>query len=239
MPAAVVLGARNLGGAVLDRLLADGWSAAAVAQGDDTLAAVEKRGAVALRADATDPAALASALAKAAGELGGLDLIVNAVTVARMQPGEAWGGGPIADATLDGFERWCTAVARVGFVFLSEGARALRSHGGGTLIQVTNAASHDPGPGAGSWSAGHHAVRALTLAAAQELRAEGIRVCLLVVDAPIDSPKNAPRFAADGTPPEGAADQGEIAAAVAFVAAQGPRGVSHELRLTALGARWR
>jgi Trk K+ transport system NAD-binding subunit len=59
MPAAVILGARNLGGAILDRLLADGWSAAAVAQSDDTLAAVEARGALALRADATSPDELA------------------------------------------------------------------------------------------------------------------------------------------------------------------------------------
>jgi NAD(P)-dependent dehydrogenase (short-subunit alcohol dehydrogenase family) len=235
MPAAVILGARNLGGAILDRLLADGWSAAAVAQSDDTLAAVEARGALALRADATSPDELAQALRRAGVELGGLDLLVDAVSVAQFVPGEPWGGGPLAEATLERFERWTKRVAQVGFVFLSEGARALREHGGGTLVQITNASARKPAPGAGLWSAGHHATRALTLAAAQELREEGIHVCLLVVAAPIDSPKVAARLAAEGVPKEATADQAEIAAAVAYVAAQGARGVTYELELTAAG----
>ena len=79
-------------------------------------------------------------------------------------------------------------------------------------------------------------MRAMTLAAAQELRGEGI-VCL-AVDAPIDSPKSAPRLQADGIPLEGAVDMTDIAKAAMFLAGQGPRGVSYELRLTSLGARW-
>ena len=81
-------------------------------------------------------------------------------------------------------------------------------------------------------------MRAMTLAAAQELRGEGIHACVLAVDAPIDSPKSAPRLAADGIPPEGAVDMAEIASAALFLAGQGARGVSYELRLTSLGARW-
>ena len=64
MPTAVVLGARNLGGALLDQLLGSGWSAAAVARSEDTLAAVRERGALAIEADAADPASLAAALAE-------------------------------------------------------------------------------------------------------------------------------------------------------------------------------
>lgn len=238
MPAAVILGARNLGGAVLDRLLADGWGAAAVAQSDDTLAAVEARGATAFRADVTDPSQLEPVLDRAASALGGLDLVVNAVSVARVGPGVVWGGGPLADADLEAFRRWHVEVAQCGFVFLSCGARALRAHGGGTLITVTNATSLHPAPGAGLWSAAHHAMRSLTLSAAQELRSEGIHACVLAVDAPVDSPKSRPRMEADGIAPEGAVDMAEIASAVAFIAGQGGRGVSYELRLTSLGARW-
>ena len=238
MPALVTLGARNLGGAILDRALADGWSCAAIAQSDDTLEAVRGRGAHAIRADVLVESELEAALAEAADSLGGLDAIVDAVSIARMGPGVVWGGGPIADATEDAFVRWSADVARQAFLFLSLGARALRAHGGGTLVQVTNAASLHPVPGSGLWSAAHHAMRAMTLAAAQELRAEGIHACLLAVDAPIDSPKSTPRLAADGIPPEGAVDMAEIASAALFLAGQGPRGVSYELRLTALGARW-
>ena len=238
MPALVVLGARNLGGAVLDRALADGWACAAIAQSDDTLEAVRARGAHAIRADVLQPDELEAALAQAVEQLGGLDVLVDAVSIARMGPGDLWGGGPLADRVVDDFERWHADVARQAFLFLSVGARALRAHGGGTLVQVTNATSLHPTAGAGLWSAAHHAMRAMTLAAAQELRGEGIHACVLAVDAPIDSPKSAPRLAADGIPIEAAVDMAEIAKAVLFLAGQGARGVSYELRVTSLGARW-
>jgi NAD(P)-dependent dehydrogenase (short-subunit alcohol dehydrogenase family) len=238
MPALVTLGARNLGGAVLDRALAEGWTCAAIAQSDDTLDAVRARGAHAVRADVLDADQLERALGEAADTLGGLDALVDAVSIARMGPGDVWGGGPLADAGVDEFHRWHADVSRQAFLFLSIGARALRAHGGGTLVQVTNATSIHPTAGSGLWSAAHHAMRAMTLAAAQELRGEGIHACVLAVDAPIDSPKSAPRLAADGIPPEGAVDMAEIASAALFLAGQGPRGVSYELRLTSLGARW-
>jgi NAD(P)-dependent dehydrogenase (short-subunit alcohol dehydrogenase family) len=238
MPALVTLGARNLGGAILDHALAEGWSCAAVAQSDDTLDGIRARGAHAISADVTDPDQLDRALAEAAEALGGLDALVDAVSIARAGPGIVWGGGPLVDAGVDEFQSWASDVARQAFLFLSIGARALRAHGGGALIQVTNATSLHPAPGAGLWSAGHHAMRAMTLAAAQELRGEGIHAAVLAVDAPIDSPRSAPRLAADGIPPEGAVDMTEIAKAAVFLAGQGARGVSYELRLTSLGARW-
>ena len=40
MPALVVLGARNLGGAILDHFRERGWDSAAVARSEDTLARV-------------------------------------------------------------------------------------------------------------------------------------------------------------------------------------------------------
>ena len=57
---AVVFGARNLGRAVIELLLEDGWSVAAGAVSDATLAAVTASGALALRADVTDPEQRAS-----------------------------------------------------------------------------------------------------------------------------------------------------------------------------------
>ena len=48
----VVLGARNLGGAIIDRFLELGWNAAGVARSEDTLERVRKSGALALDADA-------------------------------------------------------------------------------------------------------------------------------------------------------------------------------------------
>jgi len=234
MPALVVLGARNLGGAILEHHLAAGWSGAAVARSDDTLAAVRSAGAVALAADASDPAELRDALARARQELGGLDLIVNAVSAARRVEGP-FGGGPVATATLEGFRGWGGAVAEQAFVFLNEGARAL-GEGGGTLIQVTGGSARRAMAGRGLWAAGAAATRALVHAAAQELRGAGVHVALLIVDATIESAKTAALI--EGRPPEETADQAEIARAVEYLAGQGARGLTHELVLTPAGDRW-
>jgi NAD(P)-dependent dehydrogenase (short-subunit alcohol dehydrogenase family) len=234
----VVLGARNLGGHLLERFGADGWKTAAVARSDDTLAAIRDRGALALQADATDPVQLAQALAGARAGLGSLDVVVNAMSVAVPEPGEPWGGGPLADADLATWERWSAAISRMAFVFLAEGARALRADGGGTLIQLTNGAATRAAPRQGPISAGHQALRALVRSAGEELRSERIRACLLVADGPILSPKTAARIADDGLAEDAVLTQDAIADAVAFLAGQGDGGLTYELVLRPRGLPW-
>jgi NAD(P)-dependent dehydrogenase (short-subunit alcohol dehydrogenase family) len=238
MPTAAVLGARNLGGAVARHLAARGWRVASVARTESSFDGVRDAVALTLTGDAADPADLERVLATAREELGGLDLVVNAVSASRPpEGGGPFGGGPIADATLEGFRGWGVAVAEQAFVFLSTGARVLRAGGsGGTLVQVTGGSARRAFPGRGSWAAGTHALRALTHAAAQELREEGIHVTLLIADGTIASPKSAGWTA--GQPPEALLDQDELAHAVAFLAAQTPRGLTHELVVTPSGDRW-
>ena len=237
MPSALVLGARNLGGAIADRLLADGWAVAVVARSEETLERARARGALAIAADASSHPELERALAEAATAGGGVDLVVNAVSAARRTGDGPFGGGPLADAEPEAFEGWTAAVAAQAFAFLSTGARFLRAQGrGGTLIQVTGGSARRANPGRGLWSAGAAAARALTHAAALELREEGIHVALLVVDATIASPKTA-AFTGDA-PPDGLADQALIADAVLYLAGQRPRAYSHELVLTPAGDRW-
>ena len=237
MPSALVLGARNLGGAIVDHLLEHGWQAASVARSEQTLAEVRERGALALQADASDPAQLERALAEASASLGGVDLVVNAVSASRPPGSGPFGGGPLADATLEGFHGWTVAVAEQSFAFLSVGARFLRAQGrGGTLVQVTGGSSRRGMPGRGLWAAGAFATRALVQAAAQELREEGIHAALLVVDATIASPKT--EAYTRGAPELALADQRLIAEAVAFLANQEPRAYTHELVLTPAGDRW-
>jgi NAD(P)-dependent dehydrogenase (short-subunit alcohol dehydrogenase family) len=234
---AIALGARNLGGAIVDNLQAHGWSCAAVARSEETAAAVRERGALGMAADASHPDALAGALAQVRDELGPPSLIVNAVAAARPpDDGKGFGGGPVGEATLDGFRGWTAAVAEQAFVFLSTGIRALRESGGGTLIQVTGGSSRRAMPGRGLWSAGAQATRALTHAAAQEVRAESIHVALLIVDATIESPKTAD-FTRD-TPREALAEMKLVAEAVEYLASQSPRAYTHELVLTPSGDTW-
>lgn len=232
----VVLGARNLGGAIIDHFLERGWSAAGVARSEDTLAGVRDRGALAIEADASDASSLTGALSKARDEYGGLDAVVNAVTAFRAPQGGPFGGGELAQADLDAFRGWTVAVAEQAFVFLTCGAAALQRSGGGALVQVTGGSSQRAFPGRGLWAAGAFATRALVQAAAQELRGQGIHVALLAVDATIESPKT--EAFTRGTPREALADMGEVARAVSYLVEQGPRALTHELQVTPAGERW-
>jgi 3-oxoacyl-[acyl-carrier protein] reductase len=232
----VVLGARNLGGAIVDHFKSLGWNAAAVAQSEDTIEAIAARGALALEADASDPKALSTALGSAREQYGSLDAVVNAVSAARPTKAGPFGGGDLADADLDAFRGWTVAVAEQAFVFLSAGAAALKDGGGGALIQVTGGSSRRAIPGKGLWAAGAFATRALVQAAAQELRPQGIHVALLAVDATIESPKTADFTR--GQPPESLADMSQVAEAVAFLVEQRPRAYTHELVVTPAGETW-
>jgi NAD(P)-dependent dehydrogenase (short-subunit alcohol dehydrogenase family) len=235
MPRALlVLGARNLGGAIADHFKTLGWETAAVARSDDTLKAIAERGHHAIRADATDADQIAAACEETRELYGSLDAIVNAVSLPGRPPGP-FGGGPLLEASPDAVDHYMAGVARQAFTFLTTGARALHRTGG-TLIQVTGGSSRRAMPGRGPWAAGAFATRALTHAAAQELRTEGIHVALLVVDATIESPKTA-EMTRDA-PRDRLADQGEVAKAVAFLVEQGPRGMTHELVVTPAGDRW-
>ena len=231
-----MLGARNLGGAIIDHFQSLGWNAAAVARSQDTLEAVAARGAFAVEADASDPDSLSVALGTAREQFGSLDAVVNAVSAARPAKPGPFGGGELSEADLDAFRGWTVAVAEQAFVFLSVGAAALRQAGGGALIQVTGGTSRRAIPGKGLWAAGAFATRALVQAAAQQLRSEGIHAALLAVDATIESPKTA--AFTQGQPPESLADMGQVAEAVAFLVAQRPRAFTHELVVTPAGETW-
>jgi len=232
----VVLGARNLGGAIIDRFLELGWSAAGVARSEDTLARVRERGAVAIPADASDLESLSGALAAVREQTGSVDAVVNAVSAFRAPAGGPFGGGELAEASLEGFRGWTVAVAEQAFVFLSVGAAALRQTGGGALVQITGGSSQRAYPGRGLWAAGAFATRALVQAAAQELRGEGIHVAILAVDATIESPKTE-AFTRD-QPREALADMSEVAAAVSYLVQQDARAFTHELQVTPAGERW-
>ena len=232
---AVVFGARNLGRAVIDLLRAEGWVVAGVARSEATLAGVTAAGALAIRADVTDQASVTESLEQAAAAHGRIDLVVNAASAYGGDRTGPFGGGPIAAAPPEAFDSWAAAPARSAFAFLSAAGRFLQKQGGpGTLVQVTGGSSRRAAAGRGLWAAGAFGVRAITQAAALELRELGIHVALLIVDAGIEPLAGAqPGQAVDAL-----ADPRELAAAVLFLADQGARGATHELLVTPLAERW-
>lgn len=233
---ALIFGARNLGRAVIEALLARGWAVAGVARSDATLEGVSAAGALAVRADVTDPASVESALAQVAEANGAVDLVVNAASAYGGQRSGPFGGGPIAEAEPDAFDSWAAAPGRAAFAFLSGAGRFAIAQGRpATLIQVTGGSSRRAMPGRGPWAAGAFGVRAITQAAAQELRPQGIQVALLIVDAGIQPIAGGGR---PGVAPETLADPHQVADAVMFLADQGPRAATHELQVTPLAETW-
>src|SRR6185369_15674009 len=97
-PSAVVFGARNLGRAVIETLVSEGWAVAGVARSQETLDGVRDAGALALKADVTDPASVHAALEEAASAHGGIDLAMNAAAAYGGDRSGPFGGGPIAAA---------------------------------------------------------------------------------------------------------------------------------------------
>jgi NAD(P)-dependent dehydrogenase (short-subunit alcohol dehydrogenase family) len=230
MPAALVIGARNLGHAVVERLLADGWAVTGAARSPETLAKVRAAGADALEVDVTDQASVLAALGEVADRHGRVDLAVNAASPYGGGRSGPFGGGSLAEAQASGFEDWSAMPVRGAFAFLSASARFLLDQGGeATVVQVTGGSARRAMPGRGLWAAGAFGVRALTQAAALELREHGIHVALLVVDATIDR---------SGGDDAATADPASLAAAVAYLAAQSPRAMTHELQVTPALDRW-
>lgn len=224
------VGARNLGSAICQHFAERGWNVCAVSQTTETADKLAERlpQALSLTADASQPGQLDSAIGATRQHFGSVELMVNAASPQTRIPGP-FGGGPLADAGVEAFERYCEQVARLCFVFLSRGANALRQSGG-TLVQITGGSARRAMVGRGAWAAGAFATRALTQAAALELREEGVHAACLIVDATIE---RGPAGQSDSlTTPW------EVAAAVDFLASQSPRAWTHELQVTPSGDRF-
>ena len=208
---------------------------AGVARSDQTLEGVAALGALAIRADVTDPADVNRALQETADAHGPLDLVVNAAAAYGGARSGPFGGGTLAEAAPDAFDAWAAAPSRAAFSFLSATSRFLLAQDRpATIVQVTGGSARRAMPGRGLWAAGAFGVRALTHAAALELREHGIQVTLLIVDAGIQ-PLTGKR---EGVDPAALADPHEIAQAVRFLGEQGLRAATHELQVTPLAERW-
>jgi NADP-dependent 3-hydroxy acid dehydrogenase YdfG len=224
MPTALIIGARNFGYAVIRQLLDDGWSVVGAARSAETLEKVRAAGAHAVEVDITDQGSVLDALRRTAEHGGRVDLVVNVASPYAGGTGGPFGGGRLAEADPSAFDRWSIAPARRAFAFLSASARFLTEQGGpATVVQATGGSSRRAMPGRGLWAAGAFGVRAITQAAALELREHDIHVALLIVDARIDQA---------GTGGNDTADTASLAAAVRYLASQSPRAMTHELQVT-------
>src|SRR6202162_4108471 len=109
---AIVFGARNLGRAVIETLVAEGWAVGGVARSQGTLDGGTEGGGPALRADVTDPASVHAALNEVAAAHGGVDLALNAASAYGGDRGGPFGGGPIVEVDFRGVGAWAARAGR-------------------------------------------------------------------------------------------------------------------------------
>ncbi|KNB49139.1 SDR family oxidoreductase [Streptomyces caatingaensis] len=220
--ALVTGGSRGIGAATAERLARDGADVALTyARSAGKAQAVARnveaagRRALAVHADAADPAATAGAVERTVAELGRLDILVNNAGILL--------GGPLADLALQDVDRIIAVNQRAALL----GAQAAGPHlgKGGRIINVGSIAAHwFPGPMSVLYGMTKSALSGLTKGLAREFGPRGTTVNL-VEPGPVETdmmdvvgPDHLPplptlALGRYGTP-------GEVAALIAFLAGE-------------------
>ncbi|MBL8671653.1 MAG: SDR family oxidoreductase [Alphaproteobacteria bacterium] len=173
---ALVTGAsRNIGRAIA-LALAEAGAAVAVnartsrAEAESVAAAIAAKGgrAIVLLADVTDEAAVRGLVAAAAGQLGGLDILVNNAAV-RHEVG-------IDDLDYAAWRQGLAAILDSAFLCSRAALPHLRASGAGTIVNLGGLSAHTGAARRAHVVAAKAGIVGLTRALAHELAADGITV---------------------------------------------------------------
>ena len=220
---AIITGASTgMGRAIAVTLAKEGARVAAVARNADklaeTTALAEEAGAEVLpfQADVADYPRVRALVGEVLARFGRIDLLVNnAGTNTRHRN--------LADATLDDWHLVINTNLTGAYLFTREVLPAMRTAGGGQIINITSGAGLHPSAPAGvAYSASKHGLQALTGSINAEERRHGIRACAI---APGET--DTPNLDLRPLPPPEAARTSmltpqDIANAVLWVASQPP-----------------
>jgi NAD(P)-dependent dehydrogenase (short-subunit alcohol dehydrogenase family) len=217
-PHMLVLGAKGLGRTVAEHMIGLGWTATGVSRTQATADSFPGRG---VAADVSDPEQLRGVVEKA----GAIDLAVNAIS-----PKGRFGGGDLITTDERAMSPYLEQLLPAVFSFFRAAGASMAERGSGTIIQVTGGSARRALPGRAPWAAGAAGTRALSQAAANELKPQGVHVCLLVCDGSFGGP-------GDDAGGE-RIDTRELAKAVQYLHEQGRSAWTHELVVTPIGDRW-
>ncbi|MBL8708937.1 MAG: 3-oxoacyl-ACP reductase FabG [Rhodospirillaceae bacterium] len=226
--ALVTGGSRGIGAAIVERLATEGaavaFTYAASPDRANALAAkltADGRRVLALQADSGDPQAILAVVARAQGELGGLDILVNSAGITLHTP--------IAEVSVAEYDRLMAVNVRA--VFLAAQAASKVMPDGGRIISIgSNLADRIPFPGLTLYTASKTALIGLTRGLARDLGSRGITVNLVQPGStdtdmnPADGPMAPPQLATMAIPRF--ATPAEIAGGVAYLASPEARGIT-------------
>ena len=153
MRALVTGGTGRVGSAIAERLRSEGWSVVAAGRADG---------------DLTDAQAAHTLVERAAGELGGLDLLVNAA-------GEGFAPKPVDEVTAADWDAALGATAKGSFFVTQASAPHLR-RSRGVVVMIEDVAAYQPWPSFAPHCAAKAAQAMLTRVFARALAPE-VRVC--------------------------------------------------------------
>ncbi|MDR6373984.1 SDR family oxidoreductase [Paraburkholderia caledonica] len=167
-------GGRGIGAAIVRRLARDGAAVAFTYKGSAAIAndlaqsiTAEGGRAIALQADAGDPAALTRAVDEAAAALGKIDILVNNAGVLLM--------GPVDTFSLEDFDK--TLEVNVRGVFVAIKAVLPHMGNGGRIVNIGSCnAERMPFAGGAAYAMSKSALRGLVQGLARDLGPRGITV---------------------------------------------------------------
>lgn len=182
MPILFLTGANGaLGSAIRDCFLEKGWQVAGFVRSEQSDGESESyRTYRSYAADLTDETSLVEAFELASQELGRPNAVIATVGGVR-------GWKPIAETNLEDFKYLLELNTVTGFLSLKHGLKLLEH--GGALITVGAEPALKPGPNRGAYASSKAALVNLTLTAAEEGKAKGIRANCIVPHT-IDTPAN-------------------------------------------------
>ncbi len=185
---ALVTGAsRGIGAAIAKALAEKGADVAityerSAARAAEVVREIASKGrkALAIQADSADPTAVKRSVEEAVEGLGGLDVLVNSVGIARL--------GAFVDLTLTDIDALLNVNVRSA-VLATQAAIPHLGQGGRIITVGSNAAERAPFPGLAGYSLTKSALLGLTRHLARELGPQGITVNL-IQPGPVDTDMN-------------------------------------------------
>ena len=174
---ALITGASGIAAATAARFAEHGAKVAVIDRSSSALEALKKclPEAQTLLGDLTDGATCKRLAGRAAGALGGIDVLVNVAGIS----GRRFGDGPVHEATDEGFDVVMTANVKTTFMMCREVLAHMLPRRAGSIVNTASVLAYAPDGehfGTHAYAASKGALIALTKAMASSYAPRGVRV---------------------------------------------------------------